>query len=345
MNINSLFNGVFSQDIAIDPGTDTTRIFVRGEGLVLKEPSYVAVDVYTNKIQAVGSAAYEMLGKEPASLKVIKPLSNGVICDFDMACKMFRHFLLLACKRTIFKPRVLTSIPSGCTDIEKKAFYDALRYAGASVVYMMEEPLCAAVGAGCDISIARGMLIADIGAGKCDVASISFARPVISRSVTVAGDTFTEEIIKYIRKNYNFDIGYLTAEEIKKQIGAAVSFELSKSMEVSGCYVGGNPGKIVVNSEEIREIFEPCLDKIAEAIVTTLEDTPPELQADIVEDGILITGGGAKLFGIDKWMRTKTGLKVFVTGEMDSCVIKGLGEKLASFDVKNNSFEKFYYSV
>lgn len=346
MNFNFLLNNKLSVDMAIDAGTDMTLIYLRDNGIVLKEPSYIAYDINTGKIQAVGYEAYEMYQKAPPCIKVIKPLSEGVISDYDMACKMLRSFIASVCKKTFLKPRIISSVPSGSTEIEKKAICDALKEAGAREVYLMEEPLCAAAGAGCDISLARGLLIADIGGGRTDTASISFARPVISKSVTVAGNTFCEEIIKYVRKNHNLNIGEVTAENIKKELGCAYPFDLSKSMEVSGCDITtGFPCTITLSSEEIRETLTPFLKKIADLIKTTLEETPPELQSDILEDGILVTGGGAMLFGIEKYLRMETGLKVFVTENMDECVIKGVGAQLEMLDAPANTSDRFFYSI
>ncbi len=346
MNLNFIVNNTFSSDMAIDPGTDTTLIYVREKGIVLKEPSYIAYDINTKEIVAAGMQAYEMLGKTPPCIKVVKPISAGVISDYEMACKMFKHFISLVYKKTVLKPRIIVSVPSGITDVEQRAITDALKDAGARDVYLMEEPLAAAAGAGCDISLARGMLIADIGGGRCDVASVSLGHSVISRSITVAGNTFTEEIIRYIRKNHNLNIGYKTAEEVKREIGCAYPFDLSKTTEVAGCdSTTGLPGVTTVNSEELREIFTPLLKKIAQVIKTTLEDTTPELQSDILEDGILITGGGAMLYGIDKWLRMELGIKVFITQNMDECVINGVGEQLSRLDVSSNNSAKYYYSI
>lgn len=347
MYLNYLLNNAISCDMAIDPGTDVTLIYVRGMGIVLKEPSYIAYDVNTKKIQAVGSEAYEMLGKAPSCIKVVKPLEAGVISDYEMACKMLKYFINNACtKKILLKPRVIASIAADSTEIEKKALADALREAGAREVYLMEEPLAAAYGAGCDISLARGMLIADIGAGGCDVASISLGRSVISKSVKVGGNAFTENVIQYIKKNYNLNIGYITAEKIKREIGCAYPFDLSKTMQVTGCAVSnGLPGTIYVNSEELRESFLPLLKKVAETIKTTLEDTPPELQSDILEDGILITGGGALMYGLEKWLTAETGIKVFTTDKMDECVINGVGEQLSMLDISGEQPDKYYYAI
>ena len=206
--------------------------------------------------------------------------------------------------------------------------------------------MAAAAGAGCDLSLARGMLIADIGAGRCDVASISLGRSVISKSIPNAGDLFTDEIIKYIRKNHNLNIGYITADSLKNEIGCAYPFDLSKTAELSGCDITtGMPRKISINSEEIRQILYPQLKKIANTIRTTLEETPPELQSDILEDGILITGGGAMLWGMEKWLSMELGIKVFVTQNMNECVIKGLLEQLEKLDTAGMSADKYYYSI
>ena len=346
MNINSLLNNTLSNDMGIDIGTESTLIYMAGSGLVLKEPSYIAYDIYSEKIEAVGTQAKEMLGKAPHCIKVVRPIFNGVISNKNMACQMIREFISSISQKTVLKPRIIASVSMGSTQVEQRALCDVLNEAGARDVYLIEEPLAAASGAGCDISLARGMLIADIGAGSCDVASISLGNSVIGKSTTAAGDSFTNEIIKYVRKNYNMNIGFLTSEKIKKEIGCAYPFDGIKSMTVYGSdLTNGIPRFITLSSEEIRDIFNPLLLQIADIIKTTLEDTPPELQSDILEDGILLTGGGAKLHGIDRWLRMETGMKVFVTENMEECVINGVGAELAKLDIPNNQTTKFYYSL
>ena len=346
MYLNYLLNNAVSCDLAIDPGTDMTAVYVRGKGVVLKEPSYIAYDTATKKIQAVGEEAYEMLGKAPPSVKVVKPIEAGVVADYEMSCKLFKYFIDNACTKKLLKPRIIASVAADSTEIEKKGLANALLEAGVREVFLIEEPLAAACGAGCDISLARGMLIADIGAGVCDVASISLGRAVISKSVKMGGNAFTENVMHYIKKNYNLNIGYLTAEKIKKEIGCAYPFELSKTLEVTGCGVSnGLPGKIIINSEELRDSFTGLLKKIAETIKTTLEETPPELQSDILEDGILITGGGEMLYGLEKWLTSELGIKVFTTDKMDECVINGAGEQLAMLDTSGEQPDKYYYTI
>ena len=346
MNINFLVNNTLSNDIGIDIGTETTLIYIAGKGIVLKEPSYIAYDVCSDKLEAVGSKAKEMLGKAPSCIKVIKPMANGVISDKDMACKMIGEFIASILQKTILKPRIIASVSMGSTQVEQRALCEGLKEVCARDVYLIEEPLAAAAGAGCDISLARGMLIADIGAGSCDVASISLGNSVIGKSITTAGDAFTNEITQYVKKNYALDIGFLTAENIKKQIGCAYPFESIRTMTVYGSDItNGMPRMISLSSEEIREVFDPLLLQIAEIIKTTLEDTPPELQSDILEDGILLTGGGAKLYGIDRRLRMETEIKVFVTENMEECVINGIGSELAKLDIPNNQTTKFYYSL
>lgn len=346
MNINYLLNNTFSNDIAIDIGTDNTLIYVNGKGLVLKEPSYVAYDEKTGEIQEVGTKAKEMLGKNPQGIKVLKPINMGVIADIELATKMIKEFISSIYNKTILKPRIIASVCAGSTQVEQRAICDVLKSVGAREVYLIDEPLAAASGAGCDISLARGMLIADIGGGRCDVASISLGHTVIGKSITTAGESFTDEIVKYIKKKYNINIGPLTAENIKTQIGCAYPFELMKTMEVYGCDVtSGLPCSVSVNSEEIREVFDVPLKKIAQIIKITLEDTPCELQSDILEDGILLTGGGAKIYGIDKWLRMEMGIKVFVTENMDECVINGVGAELLKLDMPSTSVMKYYYQI
>lgn len=346
MNINFLLNNTLSTDIGIDIGTETTLIYIAGQGLVLKEPSYIAYDHCSENIAAVGTQAKEMLGKAPQCVKIVKPIANGVISDRDMACKMISRFISSICQKTILKPRVIASVSMDSTQVEQRALCDVLKDAGARDVFLIEEPLAAAAGAGCDISLARGMLIADIGAGSCDVASISLGSAVIGKSITTAGDSFTLEIIKYMKSSYNLEIGILTAEKIKNQIGCAYPFETIQSMSVYGSDItSGLPRSANVSSEEIREILTPLLYRISDIIKTTLEDTPPELQSDILEDGILLTGGGAKLHGIDRWLRMEMGIKVFVTENMEECVINGIGAELSKLDLPGSQTAKYYYSL
>ena len=344
MNINYLFNNTFSQDIAIDLGTDTTLIFIQGKGIVLKEPSYIAYDKNSRSLVAVGSEAKEMEGKSPRTIEVLKPIENGVISDLEMTAKMLRSFIGRVCEKNLLKPRIMASVPAESTDVEQRALCDVLKEAGAREVFLTEAPIAAAVGAGCDISLARGMLVVDIGGGKSDAASISLGASVIKKSINASGNTINEEIIKYVKYTHNLTIGALSAERVKHEIGCAYPFELSKTTSVSGCDVtSGMPRTITLNSEELRPVITPVVKKIAELITSVLEDTPPALQADIMEDGILLTGGGAMLYGIDKFLRSETGIKIFTTEKSDECVVVGAGGELIKLD--DSSANRYFFTI
>ena len=340
MNLNYLLNNTLSADLAIDIGTETTLIYARGKGIVLKEPSYIAYNLHRNSVEEVGMAAKEMEGKAPKCIKVIKPIQNGVISDYEMTAKMLKRFIASVCGKTLLKPRIVANFPSGATVVEQRALCDVLREAGARNVYLLEAPLAAAVGAGCDISLARGMLIVDIGAGESSAASISVGASVIKKSIPIAGNAFDTEIIKYAKKTDNIIIGNETAQKTKHEIGCVCPFDKTKTMSVSGCdAASGLPRSVILTSEELRDVLCAPVKKIAEMIKSVLEDTPPALQADITEDGILIIGGGAKLFGIEKFLKAETGLKVFITENMDECVVLGTKEELIKLD---NNHEKNY---
>lgn len=344
MKLSYFLNNALSVNMAIDIGTNSTKIFIPQKGLVLDEPSYIACDIHSGEVCAVGAAAKLMYEKAPCTVKVITPIKNGVVANHEMAQKMIRHFIASVCDKTLLKPRVVVSVPADSTDIEKRAVCDILREAGSREIYLIEAPLAAAAGAGCDISLARGMLIAEIGGGRTNAASISLGASVIKKSIPVAGNSMDAEIIKYVRKNHNLVIGSLTAENIKNTIGCVYPFELSKSMTVSGCdSSGGMPRSVILNSEEIREVLTPQVNKIAQLIKEVLEDTPPELQADIMEDGILITGGTAHLYGIEKHLKNELGLKVFITEGTDECVVKGAAGELLKLD--DATQKKFCYPI
>lgn len=342
MNIISMLNSALSADLAIDIGTDTTRICLKEGGIVLKEATMIAVDKNNRRIVAVGNDARKMLGKAPRTVELIKPVSAGVIADFESTRQMLRRFIESVCKKTLLKPRAVVSVPCAVTEVEKKAFIQLLQASGAREVFIIEEPVAAAAGAGCDVSLARGMLVADIGAGRSDIASISLGHTVINRSVTIAGDAFDEAIIKYIKKEHSLNIGTPTAENIKKTIGCVYPREKNNIIEVVGVDTAtGLPKSTNVSSEEIREILVPLAENIAKEIKSVLEDTPPELQADIAEDGMLLTGGGAMLYGIEKYIRTETGIKTYITDNMDECVIRGLGGELYKLDLQTSPEKRY----
>lgn len=347
MNLTYLLNNTFSVDMAIDLGSEMTLIYIHGKGIVLKEPSYIACDKYNRTVQAVGSDAKEMLGKAPECIDVLQPIKSGVVSDYEMASKMLKSFISSVYDKTVLKPRVIVSVPVESTAVEQRAVYDVIKEAGARDVFLIDSPIAAASGAGCDISLARGMLIADIGGGRTNIASISVGASVIKKSIPVAGHAFDEEIIKYIKQTHNLTVGPLTAEKIKCEIGCVYPFDTAKTITVSGCDItSGLPRTLTLVSEEIKDVLIPCVQKIASLITSVLEETPTALQSDIAEDGILITGGGGKLYGIDKFLRMETGLKVFLTDNMDECVIRGAGEEIIKlYDSNSDSFCYTLYDI
>lgn len=323
--------GLFTaNDIGIDLGTATVLVFVKGKGIVLKEPSVVAIDKNNNKILAVGEEAKSMIGRTPGNIIAKRPLRDGVISDYDVTEKMLSHFIKKAyTKRGWGKPRVVICIPCEATEVEKRAVKDAALNAGARKVYLIEEPIAAAIGAGLDIAKPCGTMVVDIGGGTTDVAVISLGGMVVRSSVKVAGDKFDEAIIKYIRKKYKLMIGERTAEELKINIGCAYKRDEDISMEIRGRdLVSGLPKNIIVTSEEIREALAEPVYEIGECVHAVLEKTPPELAADISDKGILMTGGGALLWGLDKYIEEKTKVPVKVAEDAVSCVALGTGRAL-----------------
>lgn len=321
---------MFYKDIAIDLGTANTLVYVKGKGIVMREPSVVAVDVKTNKVKAVGEAAKQMLGRTPGSIVAVRPLKDGVIADFDKTCDMLKYFIKSAVKNSVFgKTRVVICVPSGVTEVEKRAVYDTADQAGARDVETIEEPMAAAIGAGLPVNEATGSMVVDIGGGTSEVAVISLGDIVTAKSVRVGGDEFDSAIINYIKKKHNLLIGERTSEEIKIQIGSAFPYEEEGTMMVKGRnLIDGLPKYIEITSEEVREALKDPLVEIVDAIRSTLERTPPELAADIIDRGIMLTGGGALLRGIDKLVSQQTGMPVHVAERPLDCVVEGCGMSL-----------------
>ena len=319
-----------NRDIGIDLGTANTLVYMRGKGVVMREPSVVAVDVKNEVVMAVGSEAKEMIGRTPGSISAVRPLKDGVIADFDITSAMLRHFIKQAAHTTIFNhPRVIVCIPSGVTEVERRAVDEAARNAGAKDVALIAEPMAAAIGAGLRVEEAAGCMVVDIGGGTSEVAVISLGDIVTSCSVRTAGDDFDEAIISYIKKKYNLLIGERTAEDIKIKIGSAFPYEDESSMDVKGRnLVDGLPKNITVTSEEVREALADPVSSIVDAIRSTLERTPPELSADIIDNGIMLTGGGALLRGLDVLVNRETGMPVHVAEEPLDCVVIGTGKCL-----------------
>ena len=325
---------LFSQDIGIDLGTANTLVFVKGKGTLIREPSVVAINVASRpaKVVAVGNEAKEMIGRTPGSITAMRPLKDGVIADFDITTEMLKKFIQKALNGSFFaKARVVICIPTGVTEVERRNVHDVAVEAGARYVSLIEEPMAAAIGAGLPVGEAMGSMVVDIGGGTSEVAVISLGDIVTSRSVRVAGDTFDSTIVQYIKKKYNLLIGDRTAEEIKIKIGSALSYEGEGQMEVKGRnLVDGLPKNINVTAEEIREALSDPVSQILDAVKATLEKTPPELSADIIDHGIMLTGGGALLRGIDKLIAKETGMPVNVADNPLDCVVDGTGIYLES---------------
>ena len=317
------------QDVGIDLGTSSVLVYVKGKGIVLKEPSVVAVNINTGEPLAVGVQAQRMLGRTPGNIVAVRPLSDGVISDYDFTAKMLKEFLRAACKTRFIGPRVIVCVPSGVTEVEKRAVIDATVQAGASKVRIIEEPIAAAIGAGIDITQPCGNMVVDIGGGTTDIAVISRDGMVEQTSIKVAGDKFDEGIVKYVRKKYNMLIGDRTAEELKINIGCVIPREDELTAEIRGrCLVSGLPKTITINSTEIAEALIETAIQIADAVHSVLERTLPELVGDISQNGIVLTGGGGLMWGLDTLLHKRTGINVYVADEAISCVAIGTGKAL-----------------
>ncbi|MBQ8186824.1 MAG: rod shape-determining protein MreB [Clostridia bacterium] len=318
-----------SKDIGIDLGTATVLVYVKGKGIVIKEPSVVAIDKNTDKILKVGAEAEVMLGRTPGNITAIRPLRDGVISQYEITQHMIRHFIKKACGTMIFKPRVIICVPSGITEVEERAVVDAATQAGAKRTYLIEEPVAAALGAGIDISAPNGHMVVDIGGGTTDIAVISLGGVVVSESIKVAGDKFDEAIIRYCRRKHNVLIGERTAEEIKKKIGSAWPREEARALNVKGrCLIQGLPRMIHITSQEIPDALEEPITAVIEAVCSVIERTPPELIGDIISNGIVMTGGGSLLYGLDRLIEYATGVKTRVAKKAVSCVAIGTGKSL-----------------
>jgi len=322
--------GRFSSDMGIDLGTANTLVYVKGRGIVLTEPSVVAIKKGINKILAVGEDAKRMLGRTPGDIVAIRPLKDGVIADFEVTENMLRYFIRkVHNRRTLISPRIVIAVPSGITAVERRAVEDSAIHAGAREVYLIEEPMAGAIGLDMPVHEPAGNMIVDIGGGTTEVAIISLAGIVFCRSVRVAGDEMDEAIVQYLRRNYNLMVGERTAENIKIQIGAAVPLKEPLTMEVKGRdMVAGLPKTLTINSEEIREALSEPISTIVEAVRISLERCPPELSADLVDRGIMMAGGGALLRGLNKLISKETGLPVHIAEDPLSAVAIGTGKAL-----------------
>lgn len=327
--------GIFSNDLAIDLGTANTLIYVKGRGIVLSEPSVVAVKKGSSQVLKVGKEAKEMLGRTPASIVAIRPLQDGVIADFDITEQMIRQFIVrIHNRKALVRPRIVVGVPSGITQVEKRAIRDSAEQAGAREVYLIEEPMAAAIGAGLPVQEPSGNMIVDIGGGTTEVAVISLSGIVYSQSIRIAGDEMDEAIIQYLKRKYNLLVGERTSENIKIQVGSAYPFDETRKMEIKGRdLVDGIPKTITITDSDIREALHDPIYAIVDTVKTALERTPPELAADIAEKGIVMAGGGSLLHGLDTLIALETHLQVVVADDPLSCVVLGTGTVLDELDL------------
>ncbi len=329
----NLFNWS-SKDIGIDLGTANVLVTLKGKGIILNEPSVVALDIKTKEILATGREAKEMLGRTPDQIKAVRPLSDGVIADFTATQLMLKNLIQKICRRyNVGRPRVVVGVPSGITEVEERAVQESVLNAGAREVYLIEEPMAAAIGANMDIAEPSGNIIVDIGGGTTEVAVISLGGIVVSNSIKIAGDNLDEDIINYIRKERNLAIGDTTAEQIKKQIGCAMPLVTEATMEIKGRdLTSGLPETITVTSTEIEFAMRESIEKIVEAVKQALEQTPPELASDIMEKGIILAGGGALIKNLDKLLSIRTEMPVYIAENPLDCVVKGTGKTLEDLE-------------
>ena len=323
----------FTKDIGMDLGTASVLIYIKDKGIVLNEPSVVALDKNTGKLLKVGADAQAMLGRTPGNIIAIRPLREGVISDYEVTERMIKEFLHKVMGFQLFKPRIIICVPSGITEVEERAVIDAGIQAGARRVYLIEEPVAAAIGAGIDITQPEGHMIIDIGGGTSDIAVISLSGVVESSSIKIAGDQFNEAVVKYMRRKHNLLVGERTAEEMKKQIGCVFPKDEEETMDVKGrCLLTGLPKVVTVSSTEMMDAFEEPVERIMEAIHSVLERTPPELVADVSTNGIIMTGGGSLVYGFDKLVTARTGIHTTVADDAISCVVLGTGKSLDSLN-------------
>ena len=326
---------MFTKDIGIDLGTANTLVFMRGKGIIMREPSVVAVDTKTDTVRCVGQEAKQVIGRTPGSIVAVRPLKDGVIADFDITTSMLKLFIKRACGAAVlFRPRIVICIPSGVTEVERRAVREAAEHAGARSVMIIEEPMAAAIGAGLPIEEPTGNMVVDIGGGTSEVAVISLGGIVAARSIRIGGDEFDSAIIAFIKRKYNLLIGERTAEQVKINIGSAYPMEEETTMDIKGRnLVDGLPKNITISSEEIREALDESVSLILDAIKETLELTPPELAADIIDRGITLTGGGALLRGLSQLIQKETGIDVHVAENPLDCVAAGAGSVLDNMEL------------
>ncbi len=323
-----------ARDIAIDLGTSNVLVYVKDKGIVIEEPSVVAVDKATGKVLKVGKEAQMLLGRAPGNILAVKPLENGVIAQYDVTLHLLKYLIRRAAGGGFFKPRVMICVPSGITEVEERAVCDAAVAAGAKKTYLIEEPLAAAIGAGIDVSKPNGNLVVDIGGGTCDIAVISYGNIVVGDSVKMAGNMMDEAIIKYVRHKYNVLIGEVTAEDIKKKVGSALPLDKEYIVDVKGrCLTEGLPKMVSMNSSEIRDALEPAVRAIVTAVKHVIERTPPELVGDISANGIVMTGAGSLLYGLDRAIEHATGIRTFIADNPSACAAIGTGRSLGNIQV------------
>ena len=326
-------NIILSRDIGIDLGTATVQAYVQGKGIVLREPSVVAIDKSTDRVIKVGKEAQEMLGRTPDSISALRPLKDGIINEYDVTLKMLQYFIRRACGKTILPPRIMISVPSGMTEIEERAILDAAREAGARKTYLIESPIAAALGAGLNINTAIGNMTVDIGGGITQIAVISLGGIVVSKTIKIGGDSFDEAIVEYVKDNYNILIGERTAESIKMKIGEVYQHGQAKLLEVKGRDISsGMPKTVTLSSKEmIGAMYEP-MTSLIDGICDIIEHTPPELVGDILHNGIILVGGGAQLKGLDKLIHRVTGIKTVIAENPESCTALGMGKKMETLN-------------
>ena len=334
------FFNKFSHDMGIDLGTANTLVHVKGKGIIIREPSVVAVDKANNEVLAIGAEAKQMIGRTPGHIIAIRPMKDGVIADFDITQSMLKFFIKKAIgKNSLVRPRIVVGVPSGVTEVEKRAVIDATVQAGAREAYLIEEPMAAAIGAGLPVQEATGSMVVDIGGGTCEVAVIFLGGIVVSKSIRTGGDAMDDAIVRYIRKTFSLLIGERTAEEVKINIGTAMPLENPEEMDIRGRdLVSGLPKNITINSNQVCEALNEPVTNILDAVRNTLERTPPELAADIMDRGVVMTGGSSLLRNLDRIMSRDTGMPVYVSDDALSCVALGTGLAVENVDVYKKGF-------
>ncbi len=334
---------MFGNDISIDLGTTTMLVYIKGKGIVMNEPTVIAVDTDSDEVVGVGTEALKMLGRTPPNIQAVHPLHDGVISNYTLAKEMIRRLFKKVLHRVPGRPRIMMCVPSGITDVEQRAVIEAAREVGAKDIYVIEEPVAAALGAGFDISRAHGTMVIDIGGGTTDIAVMSLGGVVVSRSMKIAGDEFTEEIVRYMRKEMNIHIGPRTAEKLKVTVGGVLKRDKEVLCEAKGISaITGIPKSVTVSSNDIYDIFDDFVYNITERAREVLEETPPELHGDIIKDGIIMTGGGSLIYGLDKRISREIGVECHLAENIVECVVMGSGIALEQIDTVNDPTHIFH---